>query len=551
MEAYIRGLETKIPEIPIYKILQSITTKFPNRVAIVSGSIFLSYKELLYNAYKFASYLFQITKKGERICIALPNSSEFAIAYYGTLIAGCVFVGCNPLLSEKTTLYILNDSEASFLITWSKKAEKILKDFKGEIIVTDEKIQNSVLFKETLKEKIEDVPAKINPRKDIAHILYTGGTTGIPKGVMLTHYNVTANIFQGYIHNIGTEPKLYDDNIEFLCDEKNYREDWDYPIRLGLERVLVISPWTHSMGITSWLNQPISWGATIYILDKFEPMIFLQLIKKESITVTGGSPTVVAKIMTFPSWWEYIKDIRMWFSGASPLYPNLFYALQNAINGVVVEGYGLTEASPGVSRNPSNRSGIRKPGSVGIPYPNTEIKIVDENGNTLERGEVGEILVKGPQVMKGYWKKPEETKEVLENGWLRTGDLGKIDKDGYLYVEDRVKDVIKYKGYSIYPRKIEGLMNSHPSVEMSAVVGEKDETFGEIPVCFVVLKKGVQITERELMDFVNKNLEFYEKVRKIIIVDSLPISEVGKILKRELRNKLTKSVKSERYEEKR
>lgn len=537
MDAYIRGRKITIPEIPVYKILESSAKRFPKRFAIVEvDKKAITYSELLKKSYLFASYLVNSIHKGDRVAINLWNCTEFAIAYYGTLMAGGVFVGCNPLLSNQELEYILNDSGAKVVITWSKKAEFIKENTDTrEVIVIDEKIKGCTLFKDCLTDKSENVPVKIKPKLDLAHILYTGGTTGVPKGVMLTHYNVVANIVQGIVHNIGVEPKIVEGYLQVNNDPRDFTKNWEYPIRVGMENALVISPWTHSMGITSWLNQPISWGATIYLLQKFEVEKFLKAIKDYKITYAGGAPTVAAKVVGYPNFKKYIKHIRLWFSGASALPENLFYELQNAIEGVVAEGYGLTEASPAVSRNPVNRSGIRKPGSVGIPYPNTEIKIVDNDGNTLSRNEVGEIVVRGPQVMKGYWNKHKETKETLKDGWLYTGDLGKIDNDGYLYIVDRKKDMIIYKGYNIYPRKIEEIFYTHPDVEQCAVIGKKDSIVGEIPIAFVVLRKGSNISEKDLAEFVNSRLAYYERLKKIVIVDSLPTSSVGKILKRELK----------------
>jgi len=536
MLSHTKAKTIKIPSIPVYRVLESTAFRFPERLAIVHKNSYLTYSKLLNFSYHFASYLYDLIDKGDRVAINLWNCPEFAISYYGILMVGGVFVGCNPLLSNKELQYIIEDSKAKVVITCKEKAEFIKEHTDiEEIIITDERTGKFTFFKDTLKKLHNEIPLDVEPKTDLAHLLYTGGTTGTPKGVMLTHYNVIANIVQGTVHNIGVEPKVTNGYLQITNNPQDLTDNWEYPIRIGKERVLAISPWTHSMGITSWLNQPIAWGATIYILQRFELKTFLEMIRDYKITYVGGAPTIAARVVSYPNFEEYLSHVRLWFSGASALPEELFYKLQNAIEGVIAEGYGLTEASPAVSRNPVEKSKIRKPGSVGIPYPNTEIKIVDDDGNIVERGEVGEVVVKGPQVMKGYWNKERETKDVLRDGWLYTGDIGKIDEDGYLYIVDRKKDVIIYKGYNIYPRKIEEILYTHPAVEQCAVVGKKDPIAGEIPIAFIVLRKGIKIDEDELMDFVNKQLSYYEKIKRVKIVESLPTSGVGKILKKELR----------------
>jgi long-chain acyl-CoA synthetase len=279
-------------------------------------------------------------------------------------------------------------------------------------------------------------------------------------------------------------------------------------------------------------------GNTLVVFPRFDPTEYLQAIPKYRATVFGGAPQLFVPLSEHPLFPDTdMSDIRLVASGAAPIPHHLLETLTGKIPGVVCEAYGLSEVSMGCTASPASREGFRL-GSVGLPLQDTEIKIVDAEDSTKEMpvGEVGEIVVRGPQVMKGYWRQPEETAEVLkEGGWLLTGDIGKFDEDGYLYIVDRKKDMLIYKGYNVYPRDLEDVLNSHPAVAQSAVVGKLEERSGELPVAFVQLIAGSEVSEEELLDYANSHLAKYKKIRLLKIMEQLPASTAGKVLRRELR----------------
>jgi long-chain acyl-CoA synthetase len=275
------------------------------------------------------------------------------------------------------------------------------------------------------------------------------------------------------------------------------------------------------------------------LLPRFDPLAVFQAIQKYKVTVFCGAPTMYAMLLSHPDLKKYnLTSVKFCISGAAPLPPDVQKRFMEVTGGVLVEGYGLTESSPVTHANPLDRTmKTVKIGSIGIPWPDTDAKIVDiETGEKeLPPGEIGELIVKGPQVMKGYWKMLQETAAVLRNGWLYTGDIGEVDEDGYFYITERKKDLIKYKGYSVYPRELEDVLYEHPAVKLCAVIGKPDPVAGEIPKAFVVLKEGMIATEEELMKFVNERVAPYKAIRELEIRTELPLSAVGKVLRRVLR----------------
>jgi long-chain acyl-CoA synthetase len=291
------------------------------------------------------------------------------------------------------------------------------------------------------------------------------------------------------------------------------------------------------MGSIGYLTMQLLGGNTLVVFPRFEPSEYLQAINKYRATVFGGAPQLFVPLVENPLFEEIdMSDIRLVASGAAPIPHHLLETLTEKIPGVICEAYGLSECTMGCCANPPSREGFRL-GSVGLPMQDTEVKIVDpEKGEEeVPVGEIGEICIKGPQVMKGYWRKPQETAEVLRDGWLYTGDIGRFDEDGYLYIVDRKKDMLIYKGYNVYPRDLEEVLNSHPAVAQSAVVGKYDERSGDIPIAFVELTAGASATEEELLEYANGKLAAYKKIRMVKIVEALPASGAGKILRRELR----------------
>jgi long-chain acyl-CoA synthetase len=550
------------PEMPIFQFLRSSATKWPFRIAIIFDAMEITYSELLTLCERLAAALASLgVKKGDRVAIHLPNSPQFAIAYYATLMNGAIFTPCSPLMVERELEYQLNDAGAETIITldlFYPIVEKVVPrtKLKNVIVASIPDIFPPILtalrpplakkdfpgtldFTALVKSHEPKPPGvKIEPREDLAHLAYTGGTTGVSKGVMLTHFNVVANVLQVAHWNAGGHIS-YQNGILSLVRMEGDREE-DRPVRFGKGRALIVVPWFHAMGTIGYLNQPIYAGATMVVFPRFDPGQYLQAIEKYEANAIGGAPQLFIPLVNHPDFKKYdLSTIKIAASGAAPLPVSVMEQMLNSFPGVVTEAYGLTEVTMASNMNPPSREGL-KMGSVGLPLADTEVKIVDPETGTKELlpGKVGEVCIKGPQVMRGYWNKPEETRHVLRDGWVYTGDIGREDEDGYFYIVDRKKDMLIYKGYNVYPRDLEELMAKHPAVQQCAVVGKPDPEAGEIPVAFVVLKRGSPATAEELLDYCAQNVSAYKKIRQIIFKDQLPVSGAGKILKTELRKEL-------------
>jgi len=378
-----------------------------------------------------------------------------------------------------------------------------------------------VYFFQELLDKYPPDPPKvvIDPKEDLVALQYTGGTTGTAKGAMLTHMNLVSNALSCNAWLRGTE---------------------------GKETFLTVLPLFHIYGMTTGMNAPVSQAGKMVMLPKFDLEGTLKAIQKHKVTCFCGAPTMYSVLLAHPNFDKYdLSSVRFCISGSAPLPPEVQKKWMDATGGVLVEGYGLTESSPVTHCNPLDKSlKTVKVGSIGLPWPDTEAKIADiETGEKeLSVGEVGELVVKGPQVMKGYWNLAEETAAVLKDGWLLTGDIGKMDEDGYFYITDRKKDLIKYKGYSVYPRDIEDVIYEHPAVKLCAVVGKPDPVASEIPKAFIVLKDGTTATEDEIKRFVNEKVAPYKAIREIEFRKELPMTLVGKVLRRVLQEEERKKV---------
>lgn len=523
----------------------------------------ITYSELLALCERFAAAVAGLgVKKGDRVAIHLPNCPQFAIAYYAILMNGAIFTPCNPLMVEKELEYQLNDAEAETIITldmFYPMVEKIVPKTKIKNVIiasipdvipplltatrppfVKKEIPGTYDFN-TLIKSHEPKPPEVNidPKKDLAHLAYTGGTTGVSKGVMLTHFNVVANVIQSSQWIRGGDV-TYDDGILGLLRMEGDREE-DHPTRFGKEKALIVVPWSHAMGTIGYLNLRIYGGDTMIVFPRFDPAQYLRAIEKYEATTIGGAPQLFIPLVNHDDLKKYdLSSIRLVTCGAAPLPIPVVEKMLKVFPGVIMETYGLTECTMGSNYNPPTRQGL-KTGSVGLPLPDVEIKIVDLDTGTKElpQGEAGEMCIKGPHVMQGYWNKPEETKIVLRDGWLYTGDIAREDEDGYFYIVDRKKDMLIYKGYNVYARDLEEVMVRNPAVQQCAVVGRPDTEAGEIPVAFVVLRAGARATAEELLEYCAKNVAPYKKIRQIIFKEELPISRVGKVLKKELRKELT------------
>jgi long-chain acyl-CoA synthetase len=546
------GVEKHIdyPEIPAFEILRSSARKWPERNALIFQGEEITYRELDSLSDRFAAALAKLgVGKGHRVGIHLPNSPQFAIAYFGILKAGAVFVPISTMLAEKELSFLLRDAgvetyvgldtacnEKNPALSGTPVQRVIPVNLSGEAPAVKSSPPETRDFAALLKDSDPNPPRiDFNPREDLAHIAYTGGTTGTPKGAMITHYNVVVNTCQYFCWFAGGV-LTYRNGIIDIERREGDREE-NHCLLPGRETVLVVSPWFHAMGVIGYVNRLLILGATIVVFPRFDPEEFLRAIPRYRPTFFGGAPALFIPLIEHPLYRETdMSGIKAVGSGAAILSPSLISALEEKFPRRILEGYGMTEATMGAVNSPPTPK-IWRPGSVGLPIPDTEIKIVDpEKGEAeLPIGETGEICIRGPQVMKGYLNRPEETAQVLRSGWLYSGDIGRLDEDGFLYIVDRKKDMLIYKGYNVYPRDLEETLNSHPAVAQSAVVGKKDPRSGELPVAFVRLVPGKTATEQELIEYANQRLAAYKKIRILKIVEALPVSAAGKILKRELK----------------
>ncbi|MEW5910566.1 MAG: AMP-binding protein, partial [Thermodesulfobacteriota bacterium] len=503
------------PEVPIYALLDQTSERVPNRIAIHFGGMALTYAELRQLTDRFATALAALgVSKGDRAAIHLPNCPQFAIAYYAILKTGATFTPLSPLLSPREVIHQLNDSGAETLITLDllyPGIESIIPQTPVKRIISTSiadcynaviaplkplgkiPVPNTLDMAELLK-KHEPNPPKvtIDVSRDLAHLAYTGGTTGVSKGVMLTHKNVVTNVLQFGAWFSGGDYTFRDGKIEMVFPE-GVDPAKDRPVVRDKEVALVVVPWFHAMGTVGYLNNPISSGTTLVVFPRFDPVEYITAIGKFSATTLGGAPQLYVPLVNLPNFKEYdLSSIKLAGSGAAPLPVSILENMNKAFSGgVVMEAYGLTECTMGAVANPAIRK-LTRAGSVGLPIFDTECKVVNpETGEDLSPGQEGEICIKGPQVMVGYWNRPEATTDVLKDGWLFTGDIGKEDEDGYFFITDRKKDLILYKGYNVYPRELEEVLYMHPAVESCAVIGKPDSKAGELPVAYVQLKAGV------------------------------------------------------------
>ena len=545
------------PDISVYGFLEQTAVRVPNRIAIHFGGMELTFGELKLLVDRFASALDALgVRKGDRVALHLINCPQFAIAYYGIMRLGAVFTPLSPLHSPREAKHHLNDSGAETLVT----LDLLYPGIKSVIPETQVKrvISTSVAdcfnaLIQPLKPlgKIEtpdtldfaklvaehapfdkDVP--IDTRTDLAHLAYTGGTTGLSKGVMITHENVVVNVLQFSLWLEGAKPVMKDGvlGVEYPPGHKP---------RISLDSgvALVVAPWFHAMGAVGFLNNMVFGGTTMVVYPRFDPEEYIGGVAKYKANLLGGAPQLYIPLINLPNFDSYdLSGIQLASSGAAPLALPILEKMLGAFSGVVMEAYGQTECTMGASATPPSREGYRV-GSVGLPVFDTEMKVIDIiTGEDLPPGSEGELCIKGPQVMQGYWNRPEETAAVLKDGWLLTGDIGKEDEDGYFFITDRKKDMIIYKGYNVYPRELEDVIFEIPAVQQCAVVGKPDLDAGEIPVAFVELSPGTKTTEAEIMEHVNSQVAPYKKLRELYLIDAIPISAAGKVLRRELKERL-------------
>ncbi len=444
--------------------------------------------------------------------ILLPNFPEYFMLFHGPALLGAAVTTINPTYGAEEVAFQLRDSGASMLVTIPMFIETAEKAIEGtavtRIIVVGETTDHTP-FAELMAAEPFEGHAAVDPAEDVVVIPYSSGTTGLPKGVMLTHRNLGANLAQIF-HVMGVEP--------------------------GQERVIAVLPFFHIYGMQVLMNNVIFRGGTVVTMPRFDLAEFLRILQDHAITVAYLVPPVVLALAKHPMVDDYdLSSLRLIFSGAAPLSGELADAVKARLGVEVLQGYGLTESSPVTHSTPE---GIYNPSSVGKAISNTETRIVDPaTGEDTETGSDGEVWVRGPQVMKGYLNNPEATAVTVDDeGWLHTGDVGHLDDEGFLYIVDRLKELIKYKGFQVAPAELEGLLLTHPLIVDAAVIGLPDEEAGEIPKAFVVVAPGSQVSAEEVMDYVAEHVASYKKVRVVEFLEAIPKSASGKILRRELRD---------------
>ncbi|UJL45538.1 long-chain fatty acid--CoA ligase [Virgibacillus sp. NKC19-16] len=517
--------EMEIPDKSVPDMLQETIANYGDQSALYFYGKEITYKKLGELSSAFASVLQEEgVKKGDRVALMLPNCPQYVISYYGALQAGAIVTQINPMLVGKELEYILTDSGAETIVIYEPllpvlnkiqdktSAKRVVKvNLEGRNTEDDIAIGFDTFLKKA-KKSLE--PVAINSQEDVAILQYTGGTTGRSKGTMLTHKNLLANVMQTY---------------EYFKDA----------FKLGKERFLTVIPLFHVYGMTSCMNLSIYTGAMSIMLPRFELEEVLQTIKDLQPTSFPGVPTMYIGLINHPKVSEYgLDSIEICNTGSAPMPKEILRTFEEKTGADILEGYGLTETAPTTHCNPY--FGKRKPGSVGIGVPSTDYKIVDlaDGESEMPVGETGEVLIKGPQVMKGYWNMPEETAQTLQNGWLYTGDIAYVDEEGYLFIVDRKKDLIIASGYNVYPRDVEEVIYEHPSVQEAVVVGVPDPYRGETVKAVVVLKENQHCDEKELIAFCRENLAAYKVPRIIEFRNELPKTSVGKILRRKIREEL-------------
>jgi acyl-CoA synthetase (AMP-forming)/AMP-acid ligase II len=502
--------DVPIPDVPLHELVLGAAAARGDQPAIVDGMSgrTLTYGQLAEAVRRTAAGLAaRGFRKGDAFAIYLPNVPEYAVAFYGVSTAGGVSTTANPLYTAEELANQLNDSRARFLLTAPPLLERALaaaeRSGVEEVFVLGE-AEGATPFAELLASQGDPPVVDIDPATDLATLPYSSGTTGLPKGVMLTHRNLVANLCQG---------------DQFLVEDDH-------------ERVIAVLPLYHIYGLTVLMCGAVWKGATLVTMPRFELGEFLRLMQDYRITRAFLVPPIILGLAKHPMVDKYdLSSLNTVVSGAAPLDASLEAACAERTGALVTQGWGLTETSPVVT---TNLGGEPRPGSVGRLLPNTRCRIVDPaSGADLPAGETGELVVAGPQIMKGYLGRPEETAGMLDpDGWLHTGDLGYIDGDGYLYVVDRVKELIKYKGLQVAPAELEAVLLSHPAIADAAVVRAADEEAGEIPKAFVVARS--PLTEAEVMAYVAERVAPFKKVRKVEFVDEIPKAPSGKILRRVL-----------------
>ncbi len=534
------------PETTLPHILGENSRRIPDRPAIDFMGAGLTYRELQNHVLRLAAGLRKIgVRQGSKVAVMLPNCPQTVIALFASLHLGAVVIMTNPLYVEPELEHQWTDSGAEFLFVLDHlypAAKKViprtrirkviatsiseylpihlrylypLKARSGKLFTSVPYNGTDIFnFRKILRTSFPDAaPCAASP-DELAFLQYTGGTTGIAKGAMLTHRNIFTNVVQ-----LAT---------------------WLPDLNCGTERFLAVLPFFHVFGLTVSLNLAIYTGCAVIVVPRFHPDELMKIIKKRKPTIFPGVPAIYSALMAHPRIDSFdLSSIRFCVTGSAPMPVEILRGFEQKTGATIVEGYGLSECSPVTHANPIH--GKRKPGSIGLALPDTDFRIVDVQ--TGERdvapGEIGELVVRGPQQMKGYWNNEDETKAAVRNGWLFTGDLASMDESGYVFIVDRKKDLVISAGYNIYPRDIDEVLYAHPKVRDAAAVGVPDPIKGEVIKIFVVPKQGQELSRDEIREWCRQRLAPYKQPKYIEFSDSLPKTLVGKVLRRELRREST------------
>jgi long-chain acyl-CoA synthetase len=488
------------------RILSETAAEHGDSVAFKLDDVELSYAILDAASARAAGLLrARGVEPGDRVGLMLPNVPYFPVLYYGILKAGAIVVPMNVLLKEREVAFYLGDSGAKLLFAWhgfAEAAQAGAKDVGCEcILIAPGEIEQLLGEQEPVEQAVE------RAADDTAVILYTSGTTGQPKGAELTHANL----------------------------HKNCTMTADTLGQFSHEDVLLGAlPLFHSFGQTCTMNAAIAMGATVTMIPRFDPEKALEIIERDRVTVFQGVPTMY-NAMLHANRADSVDAscLRLCMSGGAAIPVELIRGFEAKFDCAILEGYGLSESSPVASFNHPGRE--RKAGSIGTPIEGVEMQVWDDDGNELPQGEVGEIVIRGHNIMKGYWERPDATEAAIDaDGWFRTGDMAKVDEDGYFFIVDRKKDLIIRGGYNVYPREVEEVLYEHPAVQEAAVVGIPDDSLGEEVAAAVVLKQGESADAAEIKAYVKEQVAAYKYPRRIWFVDELPKGPTGKILKREI-----------------
>jgi long-chain acyl-CoA synthetase len=507
-------------------LLEDSARNVPDQLAVICGEQRFTYTEINRLANKIANGLRQIgIEPGDKVALSCPNLPFFPIVYYGILKAGATVVPLNILLKAREIAYHLMDSDAKAYFCFEGSAELAMgaDGFAGFSEADDcsdfvllnldpaaaSPFEKSLTFWEFIKdqpESFETTPAKPD---DTAVILYTSGTTGQPKGAELTHLNM--------IQNARLADNMYPQNPHDVH--------------------LITLPLFHSFGQTVQMNAGFYTRSTLVLLPRFTPDLALELMQTHEVTIFAGVPTMYWALLNQGNSERFDLElianrIRLCLAGGSPLPMEVIKAFETKFDVKIIEGYGLSETSPIAT---FNKPADSRPGSVGVPVWGVEVRVVDEMQKDVPRGELGEIIIRGHNIMKGYYKRPEATAAAIRGGWFHSGDIGRFDEDGYLHIADRVKDMIIRGGFNVYPRELEEVLHAHEAVSLCAVVGVPSDEHGEEVKAYIVKKPGSATTESELIAWCRRNMASYKYPRIVEFRESLPMTATGKILKRELR----------------